>query len=249
MDFLTLIVALLSFGLSFVFALGGVGSALVLIPVLTWLGIPFIQARPIGLFVNGVSMLGATFSNIRQKRLDYRLGLPIILASALLAPVGALVGHQVSARAVLLVFIAFLFFSGMMILFFKGASHSDRYREDLSLFGRLLVGVAAGFFSGLLGVGGGGVISPLLIIQGVHPKKVTTITAFAVPFSSFSAFLTYLAMGSVSWTILAVAGLSAWCGGYLGTMVMHQRMRPGTVRRILGVVLLLLGLRLLFQLS
>ncbi|MFK5951694.1 MAG: hypothetical protein QM498_01460 [Desulfobacterium sp.] len=39
---------MLSFGLSFIFALGGVGSAVVLIPTLTWLEIPFNLARPTG---------------------------------------------------------------------------------------------------------------------------------------------------------------------------------------------------------
>jgi hypothetical protein len=41
MDTLTLVIIFLSFGLSFIFALGGVGSALILIPTLTWLGVPF----------------------------------------------------------------------------------------------------------------------------------------------------------------------------------------------------------------
>ena len=69
MDSITLIIILLSFSLSFIFALGGVGSAVVLIPTLTWLGVPFNLARPTGLFVNCVSMLGATYSNIMEKRL------------------------------------------------------------------------------------------------------------------------------------------------------------------------------------
>jgi len=183
MDSMTLIIVLLSFGLSFIFALGGVGSAVVLIPTLSWLGIPFNLARPTGLFVNCVSMLGATYSNIKEKRLDIRLGLPIIISSIIMAPVGAWAGHLIPSHFLLMVFIAFLFFSGTMILFFKGSKYADQYREDRPVVGPLLVGVLAGFISGLLGVGGGGVISPLMVLQGFNPKKVTSVTAFSVPLS------------------------------------------------------------------
>ena len=158
------------------------GSALVLIPVLDWIGLPFAQARSVGLFVNGVSMIGATYSNIRNKRLNFRLGVPIILSSTLLAPLGAWTGHLIPTRCLLIVFITFLCFAGIMMLFFRGAKYADQYREDKPVVGPLLTGVLAGFLSGLPGVGGGGVLSPLMILQGFNPKKVATITAFALTF-------------------------------------------------------------------
>jgi len=244
MDSITLIIVILSFGLSFIFALGGVGSAVVLIPALSWVGVPFNLARPTGLFVNCVSMVGATYSNIREKRLDVWLGLPIIISSIVMAPVGAWVGHLIPTRILMMVFIAFLFFSGSMMLFFKGSKYADQYRVDRPVVGPLLVGVLAGFVSGLLGVGGGGIISPLMILQGFNPKKVTTVTAFSVPFSSFSAFIAYAAMGSVSLRILAFAGLAAWGGGYLGTRFMQAKMNPQTVKKILGGALFLIALKL-----
>lgn len=248
MDITILLICLASFVLSFIFALGGIGSALVLIPTLSWLGLPFAHARAIGLFVNGVSMIGATVSNIKSKRLDFRLGLPIIITSVLLAPIGAWVGHAIPSRYLLMVFIAFLTFSGSMMLFFKGAKYANQYREDRPIVGPLLTGILAGFLSGLLGVGGGGIISPLMILQGFNPKKVATITALSVPFSSLSAFTTYALMGSVPWNTLIFAGVAAWVGGYLGTIVMHQKMHPRLVKKFLGYMVILLALRLIFTL-
>jgi hypothetical protein len=244
-----LIISLLSFILSFIFALGGVGSAVILIPALSWIGIPFNLARPTGLFVNCVSMLGATWSNFREKKLDVKLGLPIIASSIVMAPVGAWAGHFLPTRTLLLAFIVFLFFSGSMMIFFKGSKYANQYREDRPIAGPLGVGVLAGIVSGLLGVGGGGIISPLMVVQGFNPKKVAMVTAFSVPFSSFSAFVTYAAMGSVSVKILVFAGLAAWCGGYLGTKVMQKRMKPQSVKRLLGGVLILIGIKFLWSMG
>lgn len=166
-----LIISLLSFVLSFVFALGGVGAAVILIPALSWIGVPFNLARPTGLFVNCVSMLGATWSNFREKKLDVKLGLPIIASSIVMAPVGAWAGHFLPTQTLLLSFIVFLFFSGSMMIFFKGSKYADQYREDRPLAGPLCVGTLAGIVSGILGVGGGGIIYPLMLVQGFNPKK------------------------------------------------------------------------------
>ncbi|GAB4362022.1 MAG: sulfite exporter TauE/SafE family protein [Deltaproteobacteria bacterium] len=239
------ITAALAFGLSFLFALGGVGAAVALVPVLHWLGVPFAAARPTGLMVNTVSMTGASYSNIKNRRLDFRVGLPIIVASAALAPVGAWCTTIIPGSAVMVVFAGFLLVSGAMLLFYQGGKYAERYREDCPIAGPAAIGAAAGFLSGLLGVGGGGVISPLLIFMGFHPKKVAAITAFAVPFSSFVGFVAYSMMGTVQWRVLVAASLAAYVGGFLGTGFMQNRLPPGTVRKLLGVVLFGLAARMI----
>lgn len=74
------------------------------------------------------------------------------------------------------------------------------------------------------------------------------VTAFSVPFSSFTAFIAYAAMGSVSLKIMAFAGMAAWGGGYLGTKFMQTKMHPQTVKRILGGALFLIALKLAWTL-
>lgn len=247
MDSLLILIFGLSFSFSFVFALGGIGSAAAIIPVLTWVGVPFNIARPTGLFINTLSMGGATYSNIRGGRLDFRLGLPVIVTSLVMAPIGAWSGHFFPTQYILIALVLFLLFASAMMLFFKGSKGEMAYREDHPFAGPALVGVLAGFCSGLLGVGGGGLISPLLIMQGFNPKKIAAITAFAVPFSSVAGFITYALMGSVAWNIWIVAGVAACIGGYLGTSVMHRRMQPSAVKKFLGGILFLVAMRILLD--
>ncbi|MDY0191404.1 MAG: sulfite exporter TauE/SafE family protein [Desulfuromonas sp.] len=243
-----LITPVLAFALSFLFALGGVGSAVALVPALSWLGLPLMIAKPTGLLVNTLSMTGASVSNIRAKRLDFRLGIPIIISSFLLAPLGAWSTQLLPQRVLLAAFTLFLVFSGIMLIFFRAAKYTHQYRDDRPLVAPILIGAGAGYLSGLLGVGGGGVISPLLITLGFNPKKVAVITAFVVPFSSLSGLVTYLAMGHANMLLMIPAALAAYIGGSLGTKVMQARLKPSTVKKFLGILLLLLALKMGLQL-
>ncbi len=243
-----LLIVALAFGLSFLFALGGVGSAIALVPVLNWLGVPFAAAKPIGLAVNTLSMSGASYNNIKHQRLDFRMGVPIIITSALTAPLGAWCTRIIPREAVMVIFIVFLVFSGGMLLFFRGSKYASNFRDDRPVAGPAVIGAAAGFLSGLLGVGGGGLISPLLIFMGFNPKKVAAITAFVVPFSSLIGFFAYAAMGTVDWLVLIPAAAAASIGGFLGTAFMQGRLKPGTVKKFLGVVLFGLAAKMLLGL-
>ena len=242
------IVTLLAFGLSFIFALGGVGSAVALVPVLHWFGLPLLVAKSTGLLVNTVSMTGASVHNIRAKRLDFRLGVPIIISSFLLAPFGAWSSTFVPKPVVLAIFILFLLFSGVILIFFRAGKYENQFREDRPILAPALIGAFAGYLSGLLGVGGGGLIAPLMIMLGFNPKKVAVITAFVVPFSSLSGLITYLAMGHTDLLLMIPAALAAYLGGSLGTKVMHARLKPGTVKKFLGGLLLILALKMGLQL-
>ena len=99
----------------------------------------------------------------------------------------------------------------------------------------------------MLGIGGGGIISPLMLIIGFNPKKITAITAFVVPFSSFSGFLTYWAMGNINWEILLIASIAGIGGATLGTMFMQNRLNPQTVKKILAVILLIMAVKLIIK--
>ncbi len=242
------IVSLLAFGLSFLFALGGVGSAIALVPALSWLGMPLAAAKPTGLLVNTLSMTGASVTNLRAGLLDFRLGAPLIVTSLLFAPLGAWSSQWLPIRLVLMVFVLFLAFSGGMLLLYRGGANTDHYREDRPLLLPAVIGALAGFLSGLLGVGGGGLIAPLMIMQRFNPKKVAVLTAFVVPFSSATGFLAYMTMGDIQLERIMVPAVAAFLGGSLGTYVMHRHLQPQRVKKVLGVLLVLMALKMLAQL-
>jgi uncharacterized membrane protein YfcA len=232
-------IAGICFGFSFLFALGGVGAAVAIVPVLVFLGIPFSIARPTGLFANFMSTGSATFYNLRKGLVDFKLALPLIIASIAFSPVGAYASHLFPEKVVAIAFTCFLFFAGAMVYIPKKAV----FREESSIFFPILIGAIAGFVSGFLGVGGGGLISPFLIILGYNPKKVAVTTALVVPFSSFTGFLAYWKMGSVNWTILLFAAIPSLIAGYIASHITHRYLKPHQVKKLLGLLFFLLGIK------
>jgi len=241
-----ILISVISFVAAFIFSLGGVGAAIILIPILVSLGIPINIAKPVGLFYNTVSLTGASINNIKHKRLDFKTGIPIIIASFLFAIVGAYVSKFIPNRIILFLFIGFLLFSGFMFLFHK-KNNQGNYRNDTPYLRLTLIGTIAGLLSGMLGIGGGGIISPLMLMLGFNPKKITAITAFVVPFSSFSGFITYWAMGNINWHILIIASIAGIAGATLGTIFMQKKLNSNTVKKILAVILLVMAVKLIFK--
>ena len=236
----------ISFVAAFIFALGGVGAAIILIPILVSLGIPINVAKPVGLFYNTVSLTGASINNIKNKRLDFKIGIPIIIFSFLFAIVGAYLSKFIPNKVILILFIGFLLFSGLMFLFHKKKA-KDEYNQKTPYVKLSLIGAFAGLLSGMLGIGGGGIISPLMLMIGFNPKKITAITAFVVPFSSFSGFLTYWAMGNIDWKLIAIASVAGLAGATLGTIFMQKKLNAGTVKKILAIILLVMAVKMIFK--
>jgi len=243
MDFILFVI---SFIASFLFSLGGIGAAIILIPIMVYLGIPISTAKPIGLFFNTISMAGASITNIKNKKIDFKIGIPIIISSFIFASIGAYLSKYIPVNVIILMFIIFLLFSGLMFLFYK--KRDKTYTNKISYIKSILLGSFAGTISGILGIGGGSIISPLMLMMGFNPKKTTAITAFVIPFSSFSGFLTYWAMGNVNWRTLFIVSIAGTMGAIAGTIFMNKKLNSNITKKILAVILLITAIKMIIDL-
>lgn len=110
----------------------------------------------------------------------------------------------------------------------------------------IIIGLLAGILSGLVGVGGGILMIPLLIIflgLSQHQAQGTALFAMLPPIGILAA-INYYKEGFVKWEYAIVIAFTFIIGGYLGSKF-SLSLPPQMVRRIFGVIMLLGAIKLI----
>lgn len=110
----------------------------------------------------------------------------------------------------------------------------------------IIIGLLAGILSGLVGVGGGILMIPLLIIflgLSQHQAQGTALFAMLPPIGIL-ATINYYKEGFVKWEYAIVIAFTFIIGGYLGSKF-SLSLPPQMVRRIFGVIMLLGAIKLI----
>ena len=235
-------------GLNYFFALSGKGAAAFQMPIFVWLGMPLNSAKSVALLANTISLSAVTFDNFKSSRLDLKLGLPIIIFSFVFAPVGAYLSSFIDRNIILWMFALFLIYAGVSVLIPKKANSKSCHDRQPKIVYLSLIGAIAGLVSGLLAVGGGGVISALMLLLGCKAKKVTMITALAVPFASLSGFVTYAIGGHISWAILLTVSSAALIGGYIGNKTAHSFLPDRYIKYTIAILSIVFALKIIYDL-
>lgn len=121
---------------------------------------------------------------------------------------------------------------------------SDSPPTRSGLLSLVLVGVLAGFLSGVLGVGGGIVMVPMIVGVlhfGQHRAHATSLAAIVL--IAVSGTVRFGMAGEVAWAVGLALGLGGVVGSTVGAHLMH-RLSPTTLRIIFGVIMVLAGLRM-----
>ena len=223
--------------------MGGAGAGVALIPVLNFLGLDFSVAKAVGLFAGASTTITSSIMNIKRKAVEYSFVAPIAIMMVVFAPLGAYSSAFIDENIVKFFFMLMLFYSATMMMFFKKKA-LFHVKSKLLLF---IVGGVVGFIAGLLGVGGGNILIPLLALLGYEPKKVAVAVSFVVPFSALGSFFTYASYIPLDWILLMVVSLSAISGGYIGNYMMHFKLKQEDIKRLMAVLLYLLAIKLLYS--
>ena len=229
--------------------LGGGGSILT-VPVFVYvLGFGAKQAIAMSLPVVGATSLVGAVSHWRAGNLRLRTA----LAFGAVAMAGSFLGARLSARVAGEVQLAILSVVILVaaVLMYRGASRggyrpADQSRPaSLPLLGAVALGV--GMLTGLIGIGGGFLIVPALVLLARVPMKEAVGTSLLViAMNSLSGYLGHAGRTDVAWNVVAVFGAVAIGGILLGTWLVRFVSAPA-LRRGFAVFLVLIGVFVLYQ--
>jgi hypothetical protein len=243
-----LVSAILVFFFSGLLAMAGLGAAFLFVPLFYYLGVPLAEATPTALLLNVVSLLFATINYWRGKLINWRVGLPVLVTAVIFSPLGARLTPYVDKKLLLSMFAAFLIFAGFMMLFYKARKRQQPLSRSVEVGAGASVGSVAGFFGGLLGVGGGNFILPVLHWTGLEAKVAAGTTALVVVFSSLSGFLGHATLGGLDPLFISIMAVMAAAGSIVGSQFMKNKVSNAQLKKIIGVLLWLIAAKMIFDL-
>jgi uncharacterized membrane protein YfcA len=255
MEFLAyLVIIILIFLATFLTSLGGLGAAFIIIPLLLLYGYTVELASIMGLSFNFINTLTASSRHYRHHYIDFRISIPIILVSFIGAPTGALLVNYIPSKELKLVFALVLIAIGSKnISKLYGSNNvevdaAEPLEEKIQhlLLLSVIVGFFVGFVSGLLGIGGGALVLPLLLYFGFPAKKAAGTTSFIVVFSSLVGVISKLLINEYDIDYILLywgIGVSV-LGALLGSYAMHLRLRQSQIKLIISGLIIAVGLKM-----
>jgi uncharacterized protein len=220
--------------------MGGGGSILA-VPVLVYVAhVDPKQAVGMSLAIVGSTALVGSFLHRRRGQQDLKAGLSFSASGMLGAFFGAQLTHLVSSEVLLLAFAALMLGVGSLMLRPGGrAAGTGRRRGSLSLM--LLSGLLVGVLTGFLGVGGGFLVVPALVLFAGLPMHLAVGTSLLViALSSAAGFVGHLGQETLPLGMtLAFTGMAIL--GVLAGERLAGRLPASRLRRLFAVFVIAVG--------
>ncbi len=225
------------FVVAFLYAAVGHGGASGYLALMAIYGVAPEEMKPTALMLNLFVSLTSFIQYYRGRHFKPAIFLPIAAASVPLAFVGGMITLQDSlykrVLGVLLLAPVVRFF------FFKNVEDSDLKRHNIGV--AIIIGASIGLMSGMIGIGGGIILSPvLLLLKWTNQKQTAAISALFIFVNSVAGLLGQLTKG-VSFTsdmvlYVAIAFTGGLLGAYLGSMKFNQSILKYTLATVLVLV-------------
>ncbi|MEK6232576.1 MAG: sulfite exporter TauE/SafE family protein [Luteolibacter sp.] len=229
------LLAFLFFGASMLYASVGHGGASAYLAVMGIIGMAPQEMKPIALSLNIAVSAVALFSFVRAGHFDLALFRPLALVSI---PAAFLGGWIQSPEPVFKLILAVALIVGAWRLLVAPTECGELKRKP-AIGVLLAIGGAIGFLSGLVGIGGGIFLTPVLVIFRMAPAKVAAaVSAAFIAVNSISGISGFLLRGgelpAAIWPLLPCVLIGALIGSLWGS----GRARIPALRRSLAAVLI-----------
>jgi uncharacterized membrane protein YfcA len=218
----------------------GSGGSIVTLPVLVYIAhVPAKEAVGMSMAIVGATSLFGAFIHWRRGNVDTRAALIFSLFGMAGAFLGSTGTHLLSKKALLLLFSGVMLIVGSLML--RGGPRLDKYR--VCYIPRcMLVGFVVGLLTGFLGVGGGFLIVPALMLTAGLDTRMAGGTSLAViALNAATGLLGQLRYVSIDWTLLAGFLVFAFAGMLAG-LAFARRLPENLVRRLFAIALIALAL-------
>jgi uncharacterized membrane protein YfcA len=243
MDYYLLIVSF--FVIAVIYSSVGFGGGSSYLALLAIAGVNFEVIRPAALLCNIVVVTGGAIIFYKEGLINIKKSWPFLIASIPLAFVG---GYWRIKEHTFFVILGITLIVAALILWFQESVQADtgKYKSDNTLL-NVGLGGGIGFLSGLVSIGGGIFLSPILhLIRWNEVKKISALASLFILVNSISGLAGQLSRSaSLDWNFILPLLAAVLAGGQIGSRLGARRFNPVYIKRITAIVILVAGLNIL----
>ena len=225
------------------------GGSTYLALLLIW-GLPYTIFPIIALSCNIIVVSGNCFNYIRARNLNFKLLIPYLIGSIPLAFIGGSLPVEKRFFEILL-FTVLLIAGCLLLLNFRSYDDKKESYKNIPYFMSIIIGGILGFISGVVGIGGGIFLSPILFLLRVaRPKHIVTAASLFILINSISGIIGQLRKNLILtevqdyFYLLIAVLIGGQIGNYLNLKIFTSRLLALLTAGLVLLVTIKLGLRL-----
>jgi len=224
-----IILSILFFVTAILYSSVGFGGGSTYLALLFIWGVPYFVLPIIALSCNIIVVSGNCFNYIRAGNLNLKLLIPYLIGSIPLAFIGG--SLPIEKKIFELLLFLFLTIAGILLLFnFKSYDDKEKSYRKVPIVISILIGGVLGFISGIVGIGGGIFLSPILfMIKAGRPKHIVTTASIFILINSLSGIIGQLTKNTVLgeiqnyWFLLLAVLIGGQIGNFLNLKIFPAR--------------------------
>ena len=235
-----IILSILFFVTAILYASVGFGGGSTYLALLLIFGVPYYIFPVIALICNIFVVSGNSFNYIRAGNLNLKLLTPYLIGSIPLAYIGGSLQIDKNLFEIFL-FLVLAFAGTILLMNFRSYDDEDTTYKDIPIIISILIGGILGFVSGVVGIGGGIFLSPILfLIKAGKPKHIVTAASLFILINSIAGVIGQLTKNIV---LLEVSNywylfLAVMIGGHIGNFL-NLKIFPTRILALVTAMLVL----------
>lgn len=233
--------------IAFLYSTVGFGGGSSYLAVLAVSNIPFELMPKLGLICNLLVVSGGCFHYYKQGHFNTKLILPFVLSSVPMAFLGGM--YPIKEETFLMLLAGSLVLAGARLLFVGKPAESHTHIPSKSI--SACVGAVLGFLSGVVALGGGIFLSPLMMnLKWGKPKEIAATASAFIFLNSCAGLAGQLTKGVSSdlwdyWPLFLAVVIGGQIGSRVGT---HKLVSQHLVQRGTAILILIISSRLMYKL-
>lgn len=241
-------IILLFFIVAVLYSSVGFGGGSSYLAILALTGIVYTQVRSTALLCNIIVVIGNVILFQKQKLYNWKKVLPLVLFSVPLAFVG---GYLKISQTFFFVLLGItLLFAAITMWISKRILSKEDKTTDLGLVKNAGYGGFIGFISGMVGIGGGIFLAPLLHLRHWDtPKKIAATASFFILVNSSSGLIGQYTNPDffIDWNLTSILLVVVFIGGQIGSRVSTTLFTPTQLKKATALLIAFVSFRILWN--